>query len=69
MDVSLLKLALSIWPMGLTDSRVMHNLLFCLVNLTADSSLINPNSSANDIMREHTHLSLRPVVGKKNIGN
>ncbi|KAL5109922.1 hypothetical protein TcWFU_002268 [Taenia crassiceps] len=32
------KLVLDIWPLGLIDSRVMHNLLFCLINLSADSS-------------------------------
>ncbi|VDK35836.1 unnamed protein product [Taenia asiatica] len=32
------KLMLDIWPLGLIDSRVMHNLLFCLINLSADSS-------------------------------
>lgn len=33
-----LQLVLDIWPLGLIDSRVMHNLLFCLINLSADSS-------------------------------
>ncbi|KAM7538255.1 hypothetical protein Aperf_G00000076526 [Anoplocephala perfoliata] len=58
-----LKLAMNIWPVGLIDSRVMHNLLFCLVNLTADSSLLELEASANDTMRERAHLALRPVVG------
>ncbi|BHF65093.1 hypothetical protein SprV_0200810200 [Sparganum proliferum] len=30
-------LAQKIWPLGLYDSRVMHALLFCLVNFSADS--------------------------------
>ncbi|VDM16252.1 unnamed protein product [Hydatigera taeniaeformis] len=33
-------LVLDIWPLGLTDNRVMHNLLYCLINLSADSSSV-----------------------------
>ncbi|KAM3178233.1 hypothetical protein ACTXT7_002942 [Hymenolepis weldensis] len=57
-----LKLALNIWPLGLIDSRVTHNLLFCLVNLTADSSLLISEASANRSATAQPYL--RPATSK-----
>nr|CDS30860.2 Armadillo type fold [Hymenolepis microstoma] len=55
-----LKLASNIWPLGLIDSRIMNNLLFCLINVTADSSILISDGSSNKSAT--TQPSLRPVI-------
>ncbi|VDO13586.1 unnamed protein product [Rodentolepis nana] len=55
-------LASNIWPLGLIDSRIMNSLLFCLVNLTADSSILTSDASSSKSAT--TQPSLRPVIGE-----
>lgn len=60
------KLVLDIWPLGLIDSRVMYNLLFCLINLSADSlsasSVIAAATTPTNVSTTATASSLRGEV-------
>ncbi|VDL43632.1 unnamed protein product [Hymenolepis diminuta] len=62
MQAGFLKLVLNIWPLGLIDSRVTHNLLFCLVNLTADSSILISETSTDRSATAQPYL--RPAISK-----